>query len=276
MKRGVLFLSLALLSLPFVSEAQNRNEVTGAMLITTTDTIITHLPPPPPPVEKKPKTKAKAIEVKKGYQQEVSFAYSFMDVWPSVHHINFNYIGGFRFNRHLFVGVGTGLDFGAGFNFKPYVVEDSSYIYIDPTGAEGYGADALPIQKLSIPLYAHFKVYFMKTRLAPFLAFSGGVRFSAPKKLEVYEHDEKNYSWSRFGDYIRTEKYGAVTGMFEVLPGVSYQFNDKYTFNFQFGYATRSGHKWYNSWYNSLYNKDDYSIKRTWCHGFTMRLGFVF
>ena len=111
----------------------------------------------------------------------------------------------------------------------------------------------------------------MKTRLAPFLAFSGGVRFSAPKKLEVYENDGYYYYDRKFGDYIRTEKYGAVTGMFEVLPGVSYQFNDKYTFNFQIGYATRSGHEWYSYW-----DQDGYSIQRTWYHGFTLRLGFVF
>lgn len=273
MKRGVLFLSLALLSLPFVSEAQNRNEVTGAMLITTTDTIITHLPPPPPPVEKKPKTKAKAIELKKGYQQEVSVAYSFMAKWMSIHHINFNYIGGYRFNHHLFVGVGTGLNFGAGYNFKPYVIEDHFHIYRAPTSIIGWDDSSdynLPFQKLSIPLYAHFKVYFMKTRLAPFLAFSGGVLFSAPKKLEVYENDGRSYS-PKFGDYIRTEKYGAVTGMFEVMPGVNYQYSNNLGFNFQFGYATRSGHEW-----DRDLNENDYSIQRTWYHGFTMRLGVTF
>ena len=253
MKRFLAFLVL-LVSVSTLAFAQ-KNTISGSMMINTTDIIKTK------------KVFAKAT-VERGFEQEASFAYSFMcDWWSSVHHINFNYIGGYRFNHHLFVGVGTGLDFGAGYNFKPYVVEDNSPIYRAPTEGDGYAEHyTLPIQKLSIPLYAHFKVYFMKTRLAPFLAFSGGVRFSAPKKLEVYEND-----WPKLSDYIRTEKYGAVTGMFEVLPGVSYQFNDKYTFNFQFGYATRSGHKWDYDLYEG-----DYSIQRTWYHGFTMRLGFVF
>ena len=163
------------------------------------------------------------------------------------------------------------MDFGAGHAFKPYVVENHDNVYSSPTASYTYSDDwgDLPIQKVSIPLYAHFKVYFMKTRLAPFLAFSGGVRFSAPKKLEVYDY---TYSSSnRFGDYIRTEKYGAVTGMFEVLPGVSYQFNDKYTFNFQIGYTTRSGHEW-----DDHYGDESYTIQKIWYHGMTMRLGFVF
>ena len=287
MKRGVLFLSLALLSLPFVSEAQNRNEVTGAMLITTTDTIITHLPPPPPPVGKKPKTKAKAIELKKGYQQEVSFAYSFLsdlhgcdhDIF--LHHINFNYVGGYRFNHHIFLGVGSGLDFAGGMNFRPLVLVDFSQQCADIREiGEGDTFDYhlvqygyLPVQKVSVPLYAHFRVYFLKTKLTPFLAFSAGMRFSASKALAIYDSYYSNYNRSRYevGHYIRTDSYGAVTGMFEVMPGVSYQFNDKYTFNFQFGYATRSGHEWVD------YRGDgDCELQNTWYHGFTMRLGFVF
>ena len=100
MKRGILFLSLALLFVPFVSSAQNNNEVTGALLINITDSIVTH-PAPPPPVEKKSKvkTKFKTIEFKKGYQQEASFAYSYMEgsgEYIPLHQLNFNYIGGYR------------------------------------------------------------------------------------------------------------------------------------------------------------------------------------
>ena len=284
MKRGVLFLSLALLSLPFVSEAQNRNEVTGAMLITTTDTIITHLPPPPPPVEKKPKTKAKAIELKKGYQQEVSFAYSYFEVsyyynhhCPQLHQLNFNYIGGYRFNHYFYAGIGTGLDFAASYNFRPLavpgydIVADSRY-YEKGDGIDNIRAyfSILPVQKVSIPLYVHLRSYFMKTKWSPFLAFSAGVRFSAPKNVDIHEYN----NWYRtIGDYIRTEKYGAVTGMFEVMPGVNYQYNKNLGFNFQFGYATRSAHRIGNSYHDTT----NHVIRRDeWYHGFTMRLGVTF
>ena len=99
------------------------------------------------------------------------------------------------------------------------------------------------------------------------------MRFSASKALAIYDSYYSNYNRSRYevGHYIRTDSYGAVTGMFEVMPGVSYQYSKNLGFNFQFGYATRSGHEW-----DDDLNEDDYSIQRTWYHGFTMRLGFVF
>ena len=259
MKRFLAILVL-LASTSTVALAQ-KNTISGSMMINTTDIIKTK------------KVFAKAT-VERGFEQEASFAWSWAANCEVIHHINLNYIGGYRINHHLFVGGGTGLDFGAGYSFKPYVVENHDDIFHSPTASYTYSdmRYGLPIQKVSIPLYAHFKVYFMKTRLAPFLAFSGGVRFSAPKKLEVYENDAKYSSDIKFGDYIRTEKYGAVTGMFEVLPGVSYQLSDKYTCNFQIGYATRSGHEWNDSYWSD----DRYKIRRTWYHGMTMRLGFVF
>ena len=255
MKRFLAILVL-LASTATVAFAQ-KNTISGSMMINTTDIIKTK------------KVFAKAT-VERGFEQEASFAWSWGASYETIHHINLNYIGGFRFNHHLFVGGGTGLDFGAGYSFKPYVIENREKIYHSPTTSYSDRYYDLPIQKVSIPLYAHFKVYFMKTRLAPFLAFSGGVLFSAPKKLEVYENDGRSYS-PKFGDYIRTEKYGAVTGMFEVMPGVNYQYSNNLGFNFQFGYATRSGHEW-----DRDLNENDYSIQRTWYHGFTLRLGFVF
>lgn len=264
MKRYIAILVL-LLSLSTSAFAQ-KNTVSGSMIINTTDVIKT----------KKVFAKAK---VERGFEQEASFAWSALWDGP-IHHININYIGGFRFNHYLFVGVGSGLDFGAGFSFKPHVMEDGRYVSSSCTEVSDFDVYDLPIQKLSIPLYAHFKVYFMKTRLAPFLAFSGGMRFSGAKKLEVYSSKKGIYSWERgseFDKYLRTEKYGAVTGMFEVLPGVSYQFNDKYTFNFQFGYAARSGHMWDdNDEYGGNYTPYVYSVRKCWYHGLTMRLGVVF
>ena len=261
MKRFIAIFVL-LLSISISAFAQ-KNTISGSMIINTTDVIKT----------KKVFAKAKVV---RGFEQEASFAWSVL-FDELIHHININYIGGFRFNHYLFVGVGSGLDFGAGYSFKPYVMEDRRYVSSSCTEDVFDNYYDLPIQKLSIPLYAHFKVYFMKTRLAPFLAFSGGVRFSSAKKLEVYSSKYSSNRGSEFDKYLRTEKYGAVTGMFEVLPGVSYQLNDKYTFNFQFGYAARSGHMW-NRWdeYGGNYNPNVYSVRKCWFHGLTMRLGVVF
>ena len=276
MKRLVLFLSIASLSSPFISVAQNQDKVTGAMVIHTTETIVKQLVVTPKEEPVKEKKKLKAVEIKRGYQQEVSFAWSCLPCCEDRNHINFNYVGGFRFNHYFFAGIGTGLDFGAGYNFKPLTFDDDRMVLDSQEFKTGdqfytYGVNSfgeLPIQKVSIPLYVHLRAYFMKTKWAPFLAFSAGMRISASKKLDIY-HLYKEYDYGlryTIGDYIRTEKYGAVTGMFEIMPGVNYQYSNKLGFNFQFGYATRTTH----------YRMDHGSIYRDWCHGFTMRLGVVF
>ena len=185
MKRFIAILVL-LLSLSMSAFAQ-KNTVSGSMIINTTDVIKT----------KKVFAKAK---VERGFEQEASFAWSALWDGP-IHHININYIGGFRFNHYLFVGVGSGLDFGAGYSFKPHVMEDGRYVSSSCTEVFNLVVYDLPIQKLSIPLYAHFKVYFMKTRLAPFLAFSGGMRFSGAKKLEVTVHGKLDGTFPLYHEF---------------------------------------------------------------------------
>ncbi len=245
-----------------------KNTISGAMIIQNTDVI-------------KTKKQFATADIKTGYQQEASFAYSFM--WDTGSMFNFNYIGGWRFNRYFYAGIGTGLDF-SGYNEKQFVGECrdgytyryiTSPYYINDVGSaeEKIGKEyidewsSLSNQVLAIPLYAHLRVYFLKTKWSPFLAFSAGMRLSASKKLDVYEASG-SYSYS-IGDYKRTEKYGAVTGMFEVMPGVSYQYSRDMAFNFQFGYATRDQ---YEIWGYYPYGE----MKRYWSHGFTMRLGVVF
>lgn len=278
MKRFVLgVIALLLLGVPFSVSAQ-RNTVTGAMIIHNTDVIRSKK-------TKNPKKKFAVADIKKGYQQEVSFAYSFLsnlysveDKENIVNQINLNYIGGYRFNHHFFVGIGTGLDFAASMNFKPLVLSDLYGEFADADHCKVgdrvydhyneclYGG-CLPIQKVSIPLYVHLRAYFTKTKWSPFLAFSAGMRISASKKMDIHESNRKSWDWRerRIGDYIRTEKYGAVTAMFEVMPGINYQFNKNLGFNFQFGYATRSGKNYFDGFLNN-----------DWYHGFTMRFGVVF
>ncbi len=278
MKRLVLFFLLAILSSPFVAIAQSGDKVTGAMVVTTTETIVKQpvvTPKEEPVKEKRGRKGLKTVDFKKGYQQEVSLAYSMVVAdWRAISMFNINYIGGYRINQHLFVGLGTGLDFGCNYNFMPYVMEDEAGVYSGPhTNVSVDIYPILPIQKVSIPLYANFKVYFMKTRWTPFLSFSAGMRISGAKKLEVYS-SKGQYSWNKYFDqYLRTEKYGAVTGMFEVMPGVSFQYNKKLAFNFQFGYATRQTYDWEKDWFTS---NDVYGVQKYWAHGFTMRLGVVF
>ena len=283
MKRLVLLFLFAILLSPFVAIAQSGDKVTGAMVVTTTETIVKQpvVTPKEEPVKEKSGRKGlKTVDFKKGYQQEVSVAYSPLFNGRVISMFNINYIGGYRINQHLFVGLGTGLDFGCSYNFRPYVMEDDGLVcsgpseYYQEDNDEG-GIAALPIQEVSIPLYANFRVYFMKTRWAPFLSFSAGMRISGAKKLEVYSSKNVGSYWyedKEFDQYLYTDKYGAVTGMFEVMPGVSFQYNKKLAFNFQFGYAIRQIYGWKYDWFTS----DEYGVQGYWTHGFTMRLGVVF
>lgn len=239
MKRFLL-ISLVLSLFATSTALAQKNRVSGAMSVIKIDTI-------------KTKKVFETVDVKRGFEQEINLAYSYIDLLTN--HVNLNYIAGYRFNHFLYAGVGTGLDFGCSNNYKPFVGIYDSGIYADKD-FYSYSDEAAPVQKVAIPLYAHFKAYFMKTRWAPFLAFSAGARFSAAKKAEVLYRDE----------HLRTERYGAVTGMFEILPGVSFKYNDKYAFNLQIGYATRSGYDWW----------DSNTFKRFWYHGLTVKLGVVF
>lgn len=280
MKRLVLFLSIASLSSPFISVAQNQDKVTGAMVVHTTETIVKQpvvAPKEKPVKEKRERKGLKIVDFKKGYQQEVSLAYSLLSNGRGISMFNINYIGGYRINQHLFVGLGTGLDFGCSYNFKPYIMQNDGLVCSGPSkyyeeDSDEWGMAALPIQKVSIPLYANFRVYFMKTRWAPFLSFSAGMRISGAKKLEVYDSKILSHWYDKeFDQYLYTDNYGAVTGMFEVMPGVSFQYNKKLAFNFQLGYAIRS-----------ISGRDNFmgdAARVTitgWAHGFTMRLGVVF
>ncbi|MBR2025989.1 MAG: hypothetical protein IKA07_02495 [Alistipes sp.] len=281
MKRFVFgVIALLLLGVPFSVSAQ-RNTVTGAMIIHNTDVIRSKK-------AKSPKKQFAVADINKGYQQEVSFAYSLMFDTGSM--INLNYVGGYRFNHHFYVGLGTGLDFSTnndkgfvcygemkyidGYRYIPYHYMDGLYsaeLKIGKRYLDSYWG--LPMQTVAVPLYVHLRTYFMKTKWTPFLAFSAGVRLSSSKKLDVYDVriDKGSDIWSSWyyyvGDYSRTIEYGAVTGMFEVMPGVSYQHKSGTAFNFQFGFATRSGD------YDILGN---YDIEHCWDFGFTMRLGVVF
>ena len=231
-----------------------QNAISSALTINRTEII------------KTPK-KFKQSDVVKGYQQEVSLG----TIWDyggddGTYRVSLNYLGGYRFNHHLFVGFGTGLDFGVTNSFSPFTFNEHYYIYNanSSSGNNRYNYEDqwkdLPVQRIAIPVYLHIRAYFMKTKWAPFLSLSGGVRVSTPKVLNVYI---ANGNEVVAHDY--SERYGLVTGMIEIMPGVNYQAKKGLGFNFQAGYAARSGHEW-----------EYYSINNKWYHGFTIRLGVTF
>ena len=262
MKR--IFLALFVVLLFTAVDLPAQNSVTGAMMLRNTNVI-------------KTKKKLKEAPIKKGYQSEFSLSYSYFDYGKEGGSlIGLNYIGGCRFNHYVYLGVGTGVDISTYSNGTPVVCwnQNEGFLYYYevkdmPNGEYLQEYTALPMPKMAVPLYLHLRIYFMKTKWAPFLALSGGVRISASKKLEVY--NANNYGYT--GNLLSKYKYGAVTGMVEAMPGVNYQHSKKFGLNFQIGVAARSYRKF--EWYK--YHDVQSNVTRDWVLGdLMMRFGLVF
>ena len=109
-----------------------------------------------------------------------------------------NYIAGYRFNNWIFAGVGTGLDFShrvnsgvleyVGGSVSGYLRDDDYYgsfllSQLDENIIiEGYQSYINPVY---LPLYAHVRGYYTRTRWAPYSAFSVGGIFSS-KEVSPY------------------------------------------------------------------------------------------
>lgn len=199
-------------------------------------------------------------DAKRGFQQQASFGWWWTDSYPTPNYsaLRFSYIGGMRFNDYFFAGIGAGLDIGVSNTYKPTAKEDRWGYYeiktVDIVGHE------LPMQSIAIPLFVNFKVYFTKTKVAPYLSFSAGARLSTGKKLEIYD---------RFGNYENELRYGAFKPFFEVAAGVSYRKSADRNYTFQFGYYTHNIRQIYGSGGN-------FNLTNDWSRGFSMSVGMTF
>ncbi|MBQ8493752.1 MAG: outer membrane beta-barrel protein [Alistipes sp.] len=139
-------------------------------------------------------TKEKFPAVEPGYE-------SMVQVTPTIgsafQNVNINYIGGYRFNHVLFLGVGTGLDFNTWHDY----------------GETSFKPDKL----LYIPLYAKARAYILDKRWSPFVDLTAGGRFSTKE-----EYDGFKYSTNGF--------------MLDVGFGVNYRITPKISAYFVVGY----------------------------------------
>lgn len=161
MKRFVLLFLLAILLSPFVAIAQSGDKVTGAMVVTTTETIVKE-----PIVVHKEKPIPTNSKPKFTMMGQVGFFV------PWAMGFDFHFLAGWTFKDRVFVGAGVGFDI----NFE-------SYDYV------------------SAPLYANSRIYFTKnTKVRPFfdLSIGGnipwgvylnssiGAEMALSKKLSIY------------------------------------------------------------------------------------------
>ena len=85
--------------------------------------------------------------------------------------VGVNYIGGCKIGKCLFLGVGTGVDYGGILGW-----EGDSYMDYD-----GYFRGNLGTPLVSIPVYVDFRVNLLKKKWSPYISASVGYRFSQSK-----------------------------------------------------------------------------------------------
>ena len=263
MKRLILIAVVILLSFS-VAEAQQDERYSQGVFTQTTTVTRTKIERPKREKPERPKNYAK-----RGFQQQASFGWWWTDNRlddKNYSALRFSYIGGMRFNDYFFAGVGAGLDIGVSNTDKPivrksergwYEVDNERYI-------DGYCSNKLmPMQSIAIPLFVNIKGYFLKTRVAPYLSFSGGARLSSGKKLMIYDE---------YGNYEDQLRYGAFKPFFEIAAGINYRKSADRNFTFQFGYYTHKI-KEFNS---CIADFDLYDMYNEWSRGFSMSVGMTF
>lgn len=156
------------------------------------------------------KTKKQLPEVKPGYEQSIDLAYSLF--FDDDMGIDLNYIGGWRFNRMFYVGLGTGLYFHAN------IAADR---FVSHTG------ESTTLPGVSIPLYAHGKVYFTQKRCMPFIGLSIGGTFSTPQQGEAnYANRGHRYPFS----------YSTCRFLLNPMVGIDYRITENLDFYLSLGY----------------------------------------
>lgn len=97
-----------------------------------------------------------------------------------------NYIGGYRFNQRLFLGIGTGLDLSLEKNSD--LLYEGDYELSGNRLQSCYYSNYMKPSLINIPIYANLRTNFSKKRLSPYLSVSLGYRLSLPYEtnLNIY------------------------------------------------------------------------------------------
>lgn len=163
-------------------------------------------------------SKKQSFEIKPGYEQSIEIAYNCNFIHLDMG-MNVNYIGGWRFNRMFYAGVGTGLYLNFMGNKNSYCFD---YQYRYPH------IDYLNTPLLSVPLYAHGRVYFTRNRCMPFIGLSVGGMFSATNSL--YVEGYRGYYEVEYYEYYFP--YETSRFLMDFMVGIDYRINAKADFYF--------------------------------------------
>lgn len=166
-------------------------------------------------------TKAALPEVKPGYEQSIDLSYT--QFFNGEGGIDVNYIGGWRFNRMFYAGLGTGLyfdvmDYGTK---KPWRRMGNGHYY---------SSYLLDMPLVSVPLYVHGRVYFTQKRWMPFVGISVGGVFSSriDSEASFYFYDDPVC-------YIPFS-YNTCRFLLNPMVGMDYRINADMDLYFSLGY----------------------------------------
>lgn len=138
----------------------------------------------------------------KGYHQFVDLSYSYCRVTDF---LGINYIGGYRFNPYIFLGLGTGVNFAL---FTP----DTSKL--NPISCKP--------TTVNVPIYIHFKANFTKSNWSPYLSVSVGGRISKSIYQEI-ENKLIRYNQSGFWGDVALGVDRKITDKLSLYLGIGYK-----------------------------------------------------
>lgn len=189
------------------------------------------------------KTRHRLPPVEAGYGQhiDVSWGYSLSYGDYNYMDVNISYIGGYRFNNTFFLGLGAELSYS--FDGAGRVSFNNSY-WLD---------ELLPYPAINVPVFAHFRVYFLKTRVSPYFALSAGGRFSTKGNFELESGS--------------TVRYNTIGLYLNPSIGLNIRLNKSISLYFSCGYKATTNPEVRSLEYNSL------TIHNVLKHGVDIHLG---
>lgn len=154
------------------------------------------------------KSELKALFAKRysGYGSIVDISYLYSKISNGNDDgINISYIGGYRFNNHIFLGLGVGATMSLDDDVKLLKGEGS----------------ALPRGKFNFPAYIHFRYNILNRRCTPFFAVSAGGYYALQRSIQL---ELSEYQYGGFGILANPQI------------GVSYRLTPKSSINFAIGF----------------------------------------
>lgn len=148
-------------------------------------------------------TKKALAPVARGFQSDVR-----LGVYCLGYHdqttVEATYAAGYRFGNTLFLGAGVGV------NYNTW-----SGQYVDTDAGQSRKYFDIPSAKITVPVFAQVRVYFLKKRVSPFVDATGGVMLTGKGEVLYGEYGEKS---AKFG---RSMGYGTLS------LGANYRMTDR-------------------------------------------------